>query len=188
MRRSRSFSGPGMFSSVATDSSAASYSQQRSMRTFSSRLRSSRAATPSGPSNRVPGSAQAFFSHSSLSLMADYLSLFACVAGTTDAAGGPATPGLQQHAVQPQVGGIPELPDADGHAVVAVSRLVPIGAEQPVPPGQVEAEIAVGLVPVDRVMNAVHVRRDHEPTKHPVDAPRDREVTVIEHRRGVDRK
>src|ERR1043165_5496932 len=33
----------------------------------------------------------------------------------------------------------------------------PISAEQPVPPGQVEAEVAVGLARRDRMMHQVHV-------------------------------
>ena len=45
---------------------------------------------------------------------------------------------------------------------MAIGRLGAIGAEQAVPPGQVEAEIAVGFADDHGVMHPVHVRGDHE--------------------------
>src|SRR6266516_7905540 len=52
---------------------------------------------------------------------------------------------LQQHAVEAQLGSLAKLLDADRHRIVAGYRLRPVGAEHAVPPGQIEAEIAVGL-------------------------------------------
>src|SRR5215204_569030 len=49
--------------------------------------------------------------------------------------------GEQEHPVQPD--GLPLVPDlreADGHALVPRGRLRPVGAEQEVPPGQAEPE------------------------------------------------
>ena len=55
------------------------------------------------------------------------------------------TKGLQQHAVEAEFAGIAELLDPDRHGPVAGLRLRPISAEQTIPPGKIEAEIAVGL-------------------------------------------
>ena len=55
------------------------------------------------------------------------------------------------------------------HAFVPAAGCGAVGAEQAVPPGQVEAEIAVGLARHDRVMDAVHLGRDHEPAQHAVE-------------------
>ena len=65
---------------------------------------------------------------------------------------------------------IAELLDADGHALVAGRGLGAVGAEQPVPPRQIEAEIAVGLARHDRVVHAVHVGRHDDPAQHAVEA------------------
>ena len=53
---------------------------------------------------------------------------------------------LQQHAVEPEVAARSELFEADRHSFVAAGGLRPVGSEQPVPPGQVEAVVAVGLL------------------------------------------
>src|SRR6516164_10907322 len=47
---------------------------------------------------------------------------------------------LNQHAVKPEFGRLSELRDADGHTFVPGRGLGAIGAEQPIPPRQVEAE------------------------------------------------
>ena len=65
---------------------------------------------------------------------------------------------LPEHAIEPQLARIAEFVDADGHAFMPRSGLRSIGAEQAIPPGQIEAEIAVGFLPVYRVVHAVHVR------------------------------
>ena len=64
-------------------------------------------------------------------------------------------------------------------------RLGAVGAEQAVPPGQVEAEVAVGLAPLDRVVDPVHLRRDHEPAQDAVEPAGQADVAVVEHRGGV---
>src|SRR5215471_11465233 len=64
---------------------------------------------------------------------------------------------LQQHAIEAEFAGITKLLDTNCHAVVARRRLGAVGAQQTVPPRQVEAEIAVGLAPQDRMMDAMHV-------------------------------
>src|SRR3989304_9175199 len=49
---------------------------------------------------------------------------------------------------------IPIFGDPDGHRRMTLARLVAVRAEQPVPPRQVEAEVAVRLVGGDRMMHA----------------------------------
>jgi hypothetical protein len=58
---------------------------------------------------------------------------------------GRTTKWLKQHAVKPQLAAVAELLDADSHPLMPGSGLIAIGAEQPIPPRQVEAEIAVSL-------------------------------------------
>jgi hypothetical protein len=53
--------------------------------------------------------------------------------------------GLEQHAIEAQFARITELVNTDRHRFVAGGGLCPVGSEQPVPPGQVEPEIAVRL-------------------------------------------
>ena len=76
--------------------------------------------------------------------------------------------------------------DTDHHALVPQPRLIPVGAEDAVPPGQAEAEVAVGLVVLHRVMHAVHVRRHQQPAQHPVHPPGQAEIAVIEHGGGIE--
>ena len=52
---------------------------------------------------------------------------------------------LRQHPVEPEFLGVAELLKAEGHAVMARFRLGAVSPEQPVPPWQVEAEVAVRL-------------------------------------------
>ena len=95
---------------------------------------------------------------------------------------GSAAERLNEHEVEPQIARRAELRDADGHALMPVGGLGAIGSEQTVPPGQVEAEIAVGLPRNDRMVHPVHLGRDHEPAQHAVDARRHPHVAVVEHR------
>ena len=71
-------------------------------------------------------------------------------------------------------------------ALMACRRLVAVGAEQAIPPRQVEAEVAVGLARGDRVVHAVHVRRHHDPAQHAVEPGRHAHVAVVEHGGGVE--
>ena len=66
-------------------------------------------------------------------------------------------------------------------------RLWPVCAEQAVPPGQIEAEIAVGLIaPQHRMVHAVHVGRHHQQAHDPVEPARHRGIGMIEHRGRVE--
>src|SRR3954468_8439417 len=56
-----------------------------------------------------------------------------------------------------------------------------IGAEEPVPPRQVEAEVAVRLPLLRRLVNPGHVRRDHDPAQTTVDPLRQAHIRVAEH-------
>src|SRR5262245_18667742 len=63
---------------------------------------------------------------------------------------------LEQHAIEPELARIAELLDADRHGVVPGRRLRAVGAEQAIPPRQIEPKITVGLVREYRVMHSVH--------------------------------
>ncbi len=64
---------------------------------------------------------------------------------------------------------------------MAVAGLGGISAEQPVPPGQIKAEVAVGFRRVDGVMDPVHVRRHDEEAQDPVEAAGKLHVGMVEH-------
>ena len=65
------------------------------------------------------------------------------------------------------------------------ARLTPISAEQTIPPGQVEAEVAVGLVVRHRVMHPMHVWGDNDPAKTSIHPEGNSNVAVVEKRRRV---
>ena len=65
-------------------------------------------------------------------------------------------------------------------------RLRTVSAEQAIPPGQVEAEIAIGLLPVDRVVNAMHLGRHDDEAQHAIKPRRQADIAVVEHGRGVE--
>ena len=69
--------------------------------------------------------------------------------------------------------------------VMPQSRLRTIGAEQAIPPGQIEAEIAVGFPPVYRMVHAVHVRRHDDEAQDAVERARQPHIAVVEQRGGV---
>ncbi len=93
--------------------------------------------------------------------------------------------GKCQQPRQRQPLGITKLRQSDGHVLMAFDRLSAIGAEQPVPPGQIEAEIAVGFADDHGVMHPVHVRGDHEISQYAVKSERDSDITVIERRGDI---
>src|SRR5262249_44383155 len=62
---------------------------------------------------------------------------------------------LGQQPVKPEFAPVTKDRQADGHAVMPRRRLAPIGPEQAIPPGQIEAEIAVGLRAHDGMVDAV---------------------------------
>ena len=77
--------------------------------------------------------------------------------------------GDRQHTGQPAAPPVGmEASDADGHDLVPGARLCTVGAEQIVPPWQVEAEIAVGLVVLNGMVHSVHVRGNDEQPQQPV--------------------
>ena len=69
------------------------------------------------------------------------------------AAGGSAQR-LNQHPVEPEVTARAELLDPDLHALVPLGGLSDVGAEQPVPPRQVEAVVRVGLARVTGMVDS----------------------------------
>ena len=98
--------------------------------------------------------------------------LIAFSAGTAGPASGPGADPARR-----------ETPYAEHHALVAGRGLVAVGPEQPVPPRQVEAEVAVRFAPLDRVVHAVHLGRDDQPAQHAHRAGAAvRTLRVVEHR------
>ena len=69
---------------------------------------------------------------------------------------------------------------------MAGCRLSAVGTEKTVPDRQVESEVAVGFWPEDRVMNAMHVGRNHQPAKDSLQARRNEDVAVVEHGGGIE--
>jgi hypothetical protein len=58
---------------------------------------------------------------------------------------------------------------------------------EPVPPGEVKTKIVVRLLPVNGVVNEVHVGGGHDLTKAIVHPCRDLEVPVVEHGHAVEK-
>ena len=50
-----------------------------------------------------------------------------------------------EHVVESLLSRFSELPNANGHAVVSRCWLIAVGPKHPIPPRQIEAEVAVGL-------------------------------------------
>ena len=71
--------------------------------------------------------------------------------------------------------------DANGHAQLASAWLRAVGSQQPIPPGQVEAEIGVGLIVRDGVVDAVHVGCDDNPAQHAIQTRGQTDVAMVEH-------
>ena len=71
--------------------------------------------------------------------------------------------------------------NANGHVVVTRFWLWAIGAEQLIPPRQIETEVAVGLHGNDGVVDTVHIRRHHKPAQHTVETEWNADVAVVEH-------
>ena len=95
--------------------------------------------------------------------------------------------GEQQHPVQPvRFPFVAELGKADGHPLVAGRGLGAVGAQQVVPPRQVEAEGTIGFAGVDGMVDAVHLRGDHHQPQHTVQPAGKADVAVAEHGRGVE--
>jgi hypothetical protein len=71
------------------------------------------------------------------------------------------------------------------HPVMTESGLITVSPKQAVPPWHIEAEISVGLTPIDRVMHAMHVGRHDKQAQHPIELRRQTDVAVVEHGKGV---
>lgn len=93
--------------------------------------------------------------------------------------------GQQQHMEQVVLPRVAELGEADGHFFMTEDRLGAVGAEDAVPPGEVESEIAVCFADGDRVMHPVHIRGDHQQPEIPVEFYRQFQVAVVEHGSAV---
>src|ERR1043165_3201252 len=72
---------------------------------------------------------------------------------------------LSKHPADPELASVAKLFDTQRHFVVTRLRLRAIGPEQPIPPGQIEAKIAVRFALHDGVVNAMHVGRDNQPAQ-----------------------
>jgi len=81
--------------------------------------------------------------------------------------------------------GLPVPGKSDHHCIMPGGGLRPVRAEQAVPPGEIEAEIAVGLPDDHRMVDAVHVGGDDKKSEHCVEPGSDADVAVIEHARAV---
>jgi hypothetical protein len=84
------------------------------------------------------------------------------------------------NAVEPEVAARAELLDPDLHPLMPLGGLGDVGAEQPVPPRQVEAVVRVGLARVDGMVDAVHVGRDDDEAQDPVHRARQVDIGVVE--------
>src|SRR5215813_1079788 len=73
----------------------------------------------------------------------------------------------------------------DDHRLMPHFGLRAIGPEEAVPPGQGEPEVAVCLHSVDRVVHAVHVRRDDHHPQETIRHPRYPQVGVAPERPGI---
>lgn len=64
---------------------------------------------------------------------------------------------------------------------MALHGLGTVGAKQSIPYRQVESEIGVELLDNDRVVHAMHIRRDDKKSQHSIDGFRNPNVSMIEH-------
>lgn len=75
--------------------------------------------------------------------------------------------------------------EADSHIQMAFFGLRAIGAANPIPPGKVEAEVTVGFADKDRMVDAVHVRGNHNQAQQTIQRSRKFDVAVVEHGTGI---
>src|SRR5947207_5032993 len=80
---------------------------------------------------------------------------------------------LQEQLIEPQLPRIAKLRDANRHRLMSIDGLGAVSAKQSVPPRQIEAEIAVGLLSADRMMHPVHLRGHDEPAEPSFQPSRD---------------
>ena len=89
--------------------------------------------------------------------------------------------GKYQEPGQGQLLGLAKLRQTDSHAFMAFGRLSQVGAEQAVPPGQVEAIVAVGLADDHGMMHPVHVGGDNGVSQYAIKPERDLNISMVEH-------
>lgn len=93
---------------------------------------------------------------------------------------------LDEKPVQPQTPRVAEFLETDPHRAMAGRRLRAVGAEEPIPPREREAEGAAGLDGDDRVVDPMHVGRHHEQAQRVVGRLRQSEIRVAEQRAGIE--
>ena len=86
---------------------------------------------------------------------------------------------------QSQTCWITKLAEADNHSFMTPRRLSLIGAHKAVPPGEIKTKIAIMLFDHDRMVDTVHLRRDHQESQNPIDSTRQSDIAVIEHAGGI---
>jgi hypothetical protein len=64
--------------------------------------------------------------------------------------------------------GITKVSQPDGHAFMACGWRPAIGSEEAIPPWEVEAEIAVGFISDDGVVDPMHFRCNHQEAEYPI--------------------
>src|SRR5262249_52287175 len=64
--------------------------------------------------------------------------------------------------------------------------LILVGAQEEIPPGKVEAEVAVCFPPQGGMVDPVHVRSDQHQAQQPVQPAGQAQVAVVEHGGGVE--
>lgn len=87
---------------------------------------------------------------------------------------------LNQYPVEPEVAAGAKLLDTNLHTFVPLRGLGNVGAEEPVPPRQIEAEIRIGLARINGMVDPVRVRGDDDPSEDTVHRTRQINVGVVE--------
>jgi hypothetical protein len=67
------------------------------------------------------------------------------------------------------------------HAFVALHRLGLIGTHEAVPPGEIKTKIAIMFLDHDGMVDAVHLRRDHEESQNLIESLRQLDIAMVEH-------
>ena len=89
---------------------------------------------------------------------------------------------LRQHPVEAGVAGVAEILQAEHARIIGGRRRGAVSPEYPVPQGEQNAEIAVGLAPLGGVMDHVHRGRHDRRSERPVEGVRQPHVGVSQDR------
>ena len=76
---------------------------------------------------------------------------------------------------------VSELGETDGHPFMALFRLILVCPQKPVPPGEIEAAVAVCLTDDRGMVHPVHVGCHNEKPKDPVNAYGNTKTAAVEH-------